>query len=245
MAKVFYDFHLHSCLSPCGDGDMTPYNIVHMAKLLGFDMIALTDHNSCLNCEAAVKVGKEAGLLVVPGMELCTMEEAHVICLFPTVEKAMEFHNFVYDHTRHIENKPEIFGRQLVMNETDTVLREEPYLLINAANIGIDSVVELTGRYGGAAFPAHIDRDSFSIVSTLGVVPDEAHFSAVEISYDGDISKMRKTNPEIGDKIILQNSDAHYLEHMRDPGPWLDLEEVSAECLIEALQGKTVTTWGL
>ncbi len=245
MARVYYDFHLHSCLSPCGDLDMTPYNIANMAKFLGFDMIALTDHNSCLNCEAAVKAGQQAGIVVVPGMELCTVEEAHVVCLFPTVADAMGFHQYVQAHTLHIPNQPEIFGRQLVMDAADHVLAEEPCLLINSAEIGVNSVVGLAAQYHGAAFPAHIDRDSYSILNSLGVVPEEAGFSAVEISYDGDIALLQRMNPEINDKIHLQNSDAHYLEHMRDPGPWLELEEPSAACLISVLQGKTTAEWGI
>ena len=88
--KLYYDLHLHSCLSPCGDNDMSPYNLANMAKLLGYDIIALTDHNSCENCESVIKLGKEIGLTVVPGMELCTAEEIHNVCLFPTLEKAME-----------------------------------------------------------------------------------------------------------------------------------------------------------
>ena len=86
--KFFYDFHLHSCLSPCGDDDMTPYNLVNMAKLLGYDIIALTDHNSCRYAASAVRAGEQAGLVVIPGMELCTQEEAHVVCLFPDVPSA-------------------------------------------------------------------------------------------------------------------------------------------------------------
>lgn len=245
MARVYYDFHLHSCLSPCGDNDMTPYNIVNMAKFLGFDMIALTDHNSCLNCASAVKAGAAAGITVVPGMELCTLEEAHVVCLFPTVDDAMNFHVYVQENTMNIPNQPEIFGQQLMMDDTDQIVGEESCLLINSANISIDAVVELTDRYHGAAFPAHIDRDSYSILNTLGVVPEEANFSAVEISYDGDIALLQRTNPEINHKIHLQNSDAHYLEHMKDPHPWLELEEPSAACLISVLQGKTEAQWGL
>ena len=89
--KLRYDLHLHSCLSPCGDMDMTPNNIVGMAKLLGYDIIALTDHNTCRNTPAAVQAGERQGLVVVPGMELCTREEAHVVCLFPTAEAALAF----------------------------------------------------------------------------------------------------------------------------------------------------------
>ena len=157
----------------------------------------------------------------------------------------MGFHSYVQEHTMHIDNQPEIFGHQFLMNETDQILGEEPSLLINSANISINSVMALTAQYHGAAFPAHIDRPAYSIVASLGVVPEEAGFSAVEISYDGDIALIQKNNPEINDKILLQNSDAHYLEHMRDPFPWLELEELSAECLIAALTGQTEPEWSV
>lgn len=243
MAKVYYDFHLHSCLSPCGDDDMTPYNLVNMAKFVGFDMIALTDHNSCLNCGAAVQAGKQAGLLVVPGMELCTEEEAHVVCLFPSVDDAMGFHSYVQEHTLHMPNDPAVFGRQLVMDHTDNILMEEPCLLINSAHISVSRVVELARVYHGAAFPAHVDKTAYSVIASLGVIPQEAGFSAVEVSANADVALLKKTNPEIQGKILLRNSDAHYLEQIPDPFAWLDLPECSAPCLIDALNGKFFVDW--
>ena len=93
--KYYYDLHLHSCLSPCGDMDMTPNNIVNMAKLLGLDVIALTDHNTSLNCKAAMEVGQEVGLVVIPGMELTTSEDIHAVCLFPTLEQAIDWNDYV------------------------------------------------------------------------------------------------------------------------------------------------------
>ena len=158
--KLRYDLHLHSCLSPCGDTDMTPNNIVGMAKLLGYDIIALTDHNSCLNTPAAVKVGQRLGVTVVPGMELCTREEAHVVCLFPTVEAALAFGERVREKSPEILNRPEIFGEQLVLDEEDQVIGKEEKLLIAAADIGIYEVLPLARSYGGTAFPAHVDKDS-------------------------------------------------------------------------------------
>ncbi len=106
--KYYYDLHLHSCLSPCGDMDMTPNNLVNMAKLLGLDVIALTDHNTSLNCEAAIKVGEEVGVLVIPGMELTTSEDIHAVCLFPTLEKALAFSQYVDENRIHIRNKAAI-----------------------------------------------------------------------------------------------------------------------------------------
>ena len=106
MRRYRYDLHTHSCLSPCVDNDMTPNNLVNMAALLGCEILAVTDHNTCRNAPAAVRVGEAAGVLVIPGMELCTAEEAHVVCLFETVEAALAFDEYVAAHTMHIPNRP-------------------------------------------------------------------------------------------------------------------------------------------
>ena len=243
MKRVYYDLHLHSCLSPCGSSDMTPNNIVNMAKLLGYDMIALTDHNSCLNCEATVTVGKRNGLIVVPGMELCTAEDAHTICLFPTVAAAMEFHQYVKQHSPTMSNDAGTFGKQMIMNDLDEPIGEETQLLINAANIGIDDVVVLVNQYHGAAFPAHIDRSAYSVFSTLGAIPPEANFKAAEITPYADEVYLLREHDELRDKILLRNSDAHYLEHMLEPNAWLALPECTPECLIAALNGEIDITW--
>ena len=150
--RLKYDFHLHSCLSPCGDNDMTPYNLVNMAKLMGYDIIALTDHNSCLNCPAAMKVGEEAGITVVPGMELCTSEEIHTVCLFPTIEKALDFSEYVKTTMPPIMNDEKIFGNQYIMDHTDKILGNEELLLTTASGISIDDVVKEVRRFDGVAF---------------------------------------------------------------------------------------------
>lgn len=243
MPRLYYDLHLHSCLSPCGDEDMTPNNIVNMAMLLGYDIIALTDHNSCLNVAAAVQAGEHAGLIVVPGMELCTEEEAHVVCLFPTVSDARGFHDFVAARRVHMPNDAQIFGRQLIVDAQDCVIGEEPDLLINAAQIGVNEVLAAARNFHGTAFPAHVDKSSYSVIASLGAIPQEAGFTAAEISRNGNVSKLLKTNPELNGKILLCNSDAHYLENMLEPKAWLNLPEKSAECLILALNGEIEIFW--
>ena len=135
MNSYRYDLHLHSCLSPCGDTDMTPNNLVNMAALLGCDIIALTDHNTCRNTPAAVKVGQATDVLVIPGMELCTAEEAHVVCLFETVEDALAFDKYVCAHIPKVPNRPEIFGEQWILNEDDEKIGEISELLITATDI--------------------------------------------------------------------------------------------------------------
>ena len=146
MNSYRYDLHLHSCLSPCGDTDMTPNNLVNMAALLGCDIIALTDHNTCRNTPAAVKVGKAADVLVIPGMELCTAEEAHVVCLFETVEDALAFDKYVCAHIPKVPNRPEIFGEQWILNENDEKIGEISELLITATDISINDVQALVEK---------------------------------------------------------------------------------------------------
>lgn len=243
--RIYYDLHLHSCLSPCGSEEMTPSNIVNMAKLLGYNMIALTDHNSCLNTPAAVQMGLRCGLCVLPGMELCTSEEAHVICLFPNVESAMGFHRYVAERSVKIKNKPQIFGHQLIVDENETVLGEEENLLLNAVSISVNKVLAAARCYGGTAFPAHVDRNAYSVIASLGAIPPEAGFAAAELSTAGNMKKLLSSNPELNGKILLRNSDAHYLENMPEPGAWLDLPEMTPECLISMLNGEIQIFWGL
>ena len=219
--KIQYDLHLHSCLSPCGSDDMTPCNMVNMAALLGFDMIAITDHNSCLNAQAAIAAGKQAGVTVVPGMELYVDGKSYLV-----------------------ENRPDIFGRQLIMGEGDVLLGEESRLLLNATKVTAQEASCAVRLFHGAAFPAHIDRDSFSLLASLGSIPPEAEFRAAEITASGDVEKLLQMYPELRDMILLLDSDAHYLENMQDPGPWLDLPENTAACLIDALNGTIKATWG-
>lgn len=224
---------------------MTPVNIVNMALLLGYDMIALTDHNSCRNTPAAVKIGGKNGLTVVPGMELCTAEEAHVICLFPTVDAAMRFQRYVADRSVKIKNKPEIFGRQLVLDEQETVIDEEENFLLSAVAISVNDIQKAVHAFGGAAFPAHVDRNAFSIIASLGAIPPEGGFAAAEISLGGDAQKLLQANPELNGKILLLNSDAHYLENMPEPKAWIELPGKAPKYLIAALRGELKINWSL
>lgn len=129
MTELFYDLHVHSCLSPCGDENMTPANIAGMAALKGLELVALTDHNSCRNCPAFLAAARAQGIVGIPGMELTTSEEVHAVCLFPKLEQAMDFDRFVYEQLLKVKNRPEIFGKQQIYDENDSVCGEEPCLL--------------------------------------------------------------------------------------------------------------------
>ncbi len=217
MIPLYYDLHLHSCLSPCGDDDMTPANIVGMAALKGLEVIALTDHNSCLNCPAALIHGSNYGVTVIPGMELCTSEEVHVICLFPTLEDALAFDGYVYQHLLPIRNKEDIFGKQQIMNEEDEVTGTVDNLLISATDISFDSVNELTAIYHGIAYPAHLDKSSTSLLSNLGFIPPDSRFKCAEIHDMKRLHELKRANPYLENCNIVSSSDAHYLQDINEP----------------------------
>ncbi len=201
-----YDLHIHSCLSPCGDNEMTPNNIIGMAGILELDIIAVSDHNSALNLPAISKLGEENGILVVPAIEITTSEEVHVLSLFPDTDSALKMGEELYELLPDIENDVEIFGEQLIMDENDEVIGTRKKLLSNAVNFSIDDVFEKVRAYGGVPIPAHIDKSSYSLLSNLGFVPPELTLTSIEIK-----------NPphKLGEEYrFITDSDAHSLEVM-------------------------------
>ena len=178
---VTYDLHQHSCLSPCGDEEMTPANIVGMAVVKELDVIALTDHNTCKNCPAFLKVAEAYGVVALPGMELTTTEEVHVVCLFEKLEDAMAFDAYVYEHLMDIKNEESIFGAQLIVNEDDEVIGKVDKLLINATDIDFDAVAGLMEQFHGVMIPAHLDKSTTSLLSNLGFIPPDSTFGIAEI----------------------------------------------------------------
>lgn len=234
--KLFYDFHIHSCLSPCGDADMTPRNITNMAKLLGLDVIALTDHNAAENCPAVMQAGEEIGLTVLPGMELCTSEEVHIVCLFPQVENALAFSDYVRKGQPKIRNKSEIFGRQQIMDKGDNPVSELETLLITASAIRADHAVDEVGAFGGICFPAHIDRPSYSLLSNLGSFDKAFGFHCAEVADQKNLPSLKKNFPILNELKILSDSDAHYLEHMRPASQVIEAKSKKPADILGALK---------
>lgn len=238
--KYFYDLHIHSCLSPCGDMDMTPNNITGMAKLLGLDFIALTDHNTVLNCAAAIEAGERNGVMVIPGMELTTSEDIHAVCLFPSLEKALEWNEFVDSKRIKVKNRPEIYGRQVIMNGNDEETGEIEHLLLPATSISIMTAKKEAERFSGICFPAHIDRDSYSVLSVLGEIAPECGFTTAELADISLLPQLLQRHPILGEMNIVTDSDAHYLENMREAENTMELDELTAEAVIKFLNMKKV-----
>lgn len=235
--KFYYDFHIHSALSPCGDEDMTPNNIVNMAAIKGLDIIALTDHNSSGNCAAAMAAAKGLPLMVLPGMELCTAEECHIVCLFPHLPECLSFDEYVRARYAPVKNKPDIFGRQLFMDSEDEIVGEEETLLTTSTEISVDEVSDLVAGFGGVAFPAHIDRPSYSVLAMLGFLAPEMGFHTAELSkHCQSVEELLPSHPYLSEYRIVRNSDAHYLGDIAERENCLELAELTATGVIEWLR---------
>ncbi|NLH96974.1 MAG: PHP domain-containing protein [Clostridiaceae bacterium] len=233
--KYAVDLHIHSALSPCADKDMTPNNIVNMAILKGLDAIAVTDHNSAANLQAISACAQKKGIVFIPGMELETTEEIHIVCLMPDLESMSSFHDAVRQSMPRLENRPDIFGRQLIMDENDNIVGEEPMMLLTASRLTVDDVVGLARKLNGVAIPAHVDRSSYSIISNLGFIPEELGISYLEISRDCDAARFRSMHPELEHYRLLKSSDAHYLGDILERESMLELDELSPEAVIREL----------
>lgn len=234
--RAYVDLHIHSALSPCSDNEMTPNNIANMAYLKGLNIIAVTDHNSVLNCQAVIDCAKNAGILALPGMELETSEEVHVVCIFPDMNEASSMQKMVWDTMPLIKNREDIFGMQLVVDNEDNIIKHHENLLLTACGLSIEEVFEIVTEMGGVVIPAHVDRDSYSIISNLGFVPENLPISYMEISKGCNLEDYSKRNTWATHYKFIKSSDAHYLGDILEKDTYLELDEISVECLIKTLR---------
>ena len=223
MRRVYYDLHLHSCLSPCGDDGATPTAIAGFAALSGITLAALTDHNTVDNCPAFFEACEAYGVVPIAGMELTTSEDIHVVCLFEHLGDALAFGEEIRARRCKIPNRPDIFGHQQVMNADEEVTREECDYLLGATDLSLEDVPEAVGRYGGVCYPAHIDRDANGVIAVLGTFPETPSFSVVEI-HDGAREGEFRERYSLA-QVFVCSSDAHRLEDMRDATYYLEIPD--------------------
>jgi len=206
MRTLRADLHIHTCLSPCAELEMTPRALVSRACSVGLDLIAICDHNSAENVKAARRCAQERGLAVIGGMEVTTREEIHVLGLFHDQEAVDGAQELVHA-ALHGENDPVAFGEQLIVDEYDELIGQTSKLLIGATDFSLEETVEHIHRLGGVAVAAHIDRPSFSLISQVGFVPPDLPLDAVELCYD-------ELPPSAAGLPVLRSSDAHRLEEI-------------------------------
>ena len=243
MVSVYYDLHIHTALSPCANDDMTPNDIVRMALLNGLDMIAVTDHNTFDNAESVVKAAKsvhaQSGkeLIVLPGIEVSTAEEVHVLCLFRDIESALKFEAELFPYFSGLSNRIHIFGNQIIYDENDRVTGELERMLIAPASISFDNLYLLVNKHKGAFIPAHIERNSFSLLSNLGFLPPHLDINTLEVSQKSTSNGFYEKNKEIYSKNkIVFSSDAHQLWTISERENFLLLPERNSGAAIDYLR---------
>jgi len=213
---------------------MTPNNIVNMSILKGLDIIAITDHNSVLNCSPIMEIGKEKGIVVIPGMEVETKEEVHVVCLFPSLNKALKVQEVIWPLLPPMTNRKDIFGEQLLFDTKDEIIESVDKLLLTAADIELEDVDNLVRSVGGVIIPAHIDRKSYSVLSNMGFIPKNLKLKYLELSKSCNIDEFREQNKLDNYKFIV-SSDAHDLKDISEREMFLELQDKSIEALFNEL----------
>ena len=213
MFKEFRaDLHIHTCLSPCADIQMTPSAIVKTATERGLDIIAVTDHNSAENVTAVIKAAENSDLTVLAGMEVTSSEEAHILALFDNTVSAKKLQDTVYEKLLSGANDERRFGEQIVVNEKNEVLSFNKRLLIAATSLTAESIVNIIHSLGGLAIASHIDREAFGLISQLGFIPDNLKLDALEFSPRTDRRKAEDLFNDYRAFAWVSSSDAHYLD---------------------------------
>ena len=217
---------------------MTPPNIANMAYVAGLDIIAVTDHNSARNARAVINAARELPLAIIAGIEVTTAEEIHMVCLFPDADSAERAGLELEKHLPPIQNRPEFFGEQVIMDENEEITGIFPFLLSNALDISIDVLPEIICGFGGFCYPAHVDKPTNSIISVFGALPDEPRFASLEVHNPTQFFENAE-NAFYGEEYtIITSSDAHNLHDISEREHMIELDEPSFDALRKALCAK-------
>lgn len=227
MLKAFRcDLHIHTCLSPCAELDMTPRAIIQEAKAKGLDMIAVCDHNASENVVFVQRAAWGKRIIVLPGMEATSREEVHVLALFENLGDLEVYQAYVYDHLAGLNNEA-VFGCQAIVNEYDEVEGINERLLIGATTLALQDLIAGIHRLNGLAIASHVDRQSFGVIGQLGFIDPEMPFDALEVNPTLGSRAFRKRYPELSHFPIVESSDAHYLRHIGKGVTTVYLQEAS------------------
>lgn len=240
------DLHIHTCLSPCADIEMSPCAIVNAALKNRIDIIAITDHNSAENVPAAKKAAQNTSLTVLAGMEITTAEEAHILALFDDMESLMDLQEIVYKNLMPGTNNEQRFGEQIIVNEKDEVTGYNRRLLIAATELPVYSLINAVHSLGGLAIASHIDRAAFSIISQLGFIPDNLKFNALEISARINRKEAEMLFAQYSSYPWISSSDAHLLSDIGKRTSTFIMNEPTTADMASALNniGGKMVEWG-
>ena len=241
MRPFVADLHVHSVLSPCAEVEMTPRNIVRHAVLHGIDIVAITDHNACDNVVAALVAAQGTNVVILPGMEVETKEEVHLIVLFEKMRQLKVWEQFVRENMSGKLNDEKRFGAQFVVDAEDELISVKPELLLTSLRVGITEVSQKVYELGGICIASHVDRPSYSLLSQLGFIPPDIRLAAVEVSRLTSPKEAVIRFPAIGNLPIITSSDAHIMDDfIKGPKTIFYLEEPTLPEILQALKGENL-----
>lgn len=230
------DLHIHTCLSPCSELSMTPSRIVERAASLGINIIAICDHNTVEHVEVTGSIAEKKGIRVMAGIEINSSEEVHILGLFGNITDALNMQAIVYENLPG-ENDEDVFGMQVLVNESEEVLGFNKRLLIGATDLSVNRIAELIHSFNGLAIASHIDREGFGIIGQLGFIPEGVEFDALEISYRTSRDKAQTLYGLYSHIPWITSSDAHSLEDIGRKTTGFIMEHSTFEELRLALRG--------
>jgi PHP family Zn ribbon phosphoesterase len=237
------DLHIHTVLSPCGDLEMSPKNIVNQALIKNLDIIGITDHNSTRHCRLISEIAAKHGIFVLCGAEVTSKEEVHCLCFMPDFARLGIFQQYLDQHLPNIKNDVNVFGYQVQVDQEELIIYEEEKLLISALDQSIGQIEKTVHILGGIFIPAHINRPAFGLINQLGFVPDDLNYDALEISKHITKTKFLLQNPYLKEKTFIQSSDAHFIENLGEVTTTFNLENLVFDEIIMALhniEGRSV-----
>ncbi len=214
---------------------MSPRKIAAQACKRNIDMLAICDHNSAENVPAVMRAARMREVTVLPGMEICTREEVHVLAIFEYDSLASAMQSIVYDRLPG-KNNADVFGLQVVANEHDEVVGIQERLLAGAVDLSVDEIVSGIHALGGVAIASHIDREHSSIISQLGFIPATLRFDALELSVHISREEARDRFAPYAEYAFVRNSDAHFLDDLGNNTCEYLLESPTFPELVKALR---------
>ena len=224
MLRAFrIDLHVHTCLSPCADPEMCPRAVVDKSIAQKLDIIAVCDHNASENVQFVLKSAEGKPLTVLPGMEVTSREEVHVLALFDTLGDLMKIQDIVYDHLSGA-NREEVFGYQTIVNDLDEIEGFNKRFLLGATELSLHEIIHHIHSFGGLAIASHIDRESFSVISQLGFIDPHMPFDALEVTRRTGIRGARLKYPELSRCSFVESSDAHFIRDIGQGATTMFLE---------------------
>lgn len=220
---------------------MLPPLIIQTAQEKGIQILAITDHNATANIQAVQRAAEGTGIHIFPGMELQTKEEVHALCLFDTLEQAQNFQKIVSASLPPLQNAPDYFGIQLIVDQEGELIQEEKQLLLTSTTISLHQAWQHVNTLDGLFIPAHVNRKAFGLIETLGFVPDDIHIEALEISSHLTPEQARQHFPQISGYSLIQSGDAHRLDEILGLNQFF-IESPSISEMRKAIQGHEART---